>query len=364
MADWRSQMRTAPYLFHLEVRTFFDHGRVPVDLLTILCTLLFLPSHLQQVPHTMAGEAFAGRKDEMEFVAPKSDTKQHLEDAAVVDKYRRESCGHVGPALFQKVKTDRQSLPGVKTEEVLPSNSSSDDSSSIKKQVTYADLVQNALTDMYQKNKISVPIWCRDTSAIKSVQHLLGTTSSLDVQFSQGDGTPSSQYSMVTFTSEYPELVKQRLAVNIGLGTKVGSMNMIPVTISKRADHHQDESTTSNESGADGVHRHSSGDAPKPHPKEKERNAFFASIQSRLVVEQVVQTVRSAATFSFDYLMLVLVAACLAAVGLATNNTVIIVASMLVSPIMGPILGKLSGISPSTAGRRCIDTFYSFSSVV
>jgi uncharacterized hydrophobic protein (TIGR00271 family) len=193
---------------------------------------------------------------------------------------------------------------------------------------------------MYLKNKISVPIWCHDTSTIMQTKQNLGA-SSQDIELkpvSKMD-TPSSNYSMVTFTSEYPELVKQRLAINIGLGTKVGSLNMIPVTISKRADTYENEQDQNSGVGQTGENN----EPEPPHPKQKEKNAFFASIQSRLVVEQVVQTVRGAATFSFDYLMLVLVAACLAGVGLATNNTVVIVASMLVSPIMGPILAITFG---------------------
>ena len=40
---------------------------------------------------------------------------------------------------------------------------------------------------------------------------------------------------------------------------------------------------------------------------------------------------------------MVIVAGLLAGVGLAANNTVVIVASMLVSPIMGPILAVTFG---------------------
>ena len=275
--------------------------------------------------------------------------------------------------------------------------------------MTYADLVQNALSDMYQKRKISVPIWCHDTSAEKYNQnnHLIAfvprqeqkrngnnksntttaaattstttataataTAAASPTQDSNNDqngngndidnngnddsnssvaashdieddielNTASSHYSMVTFTSEFPELVKQILGVNIGLGTKVGSMNMIPVTISKRAAYDDVDENKNNKKDVEALGATSVQNL-KQH-KEKERNAFFASIQSRLVVEQVVQSVRSAATFSFDYLMLVIVAAMLAAVGLASNNTVVIVASMLVSPIMGPILAITFG---------------------
>ena len=51
---------------------------------------------------------------------------------------------------------------------------------------------------------------------------------------------------------------------------------------------------------------------------------------------------------TFDFLALLLVASILAGVGLITNSTVVIVASMLVSPIMGPVMGI-------TFGSRVLD---------
>lgn len=46
---------------------------------------------------------------------------------------------------------------------------------------------------------------------------------------------------------------------------------------------------------------------------------------------------------SFDYLSLLLIASTISGVGLAVNSTVSIVASMLVSPIMGPVLALTFG---------------------
>jgi uncharacterized hydrophobic protein (TIGR00271 family) len=60
-------------------------------------------------------------------------------------------------------------------------------------------------------------------------------------------------------------------------------------------------------------------------------------------VEEVLGPIEDGSDFSFDFLMLLLVASILAAVGLLTDNTVVIVASMLVSPIMGPVLGVTFG---------------------
>ena len=46
---------------------------------------------------------------------------------------------------------------------------------------------------------------------------------------------------------------------------------------------------------------------------------------------------------SFNYNMLLFVASCLAGLGLASNNSATIIASMLVSPIMGPVVGIAYG---------------------
>ncbi|CAM9264318.1 unnamed protein product, partial [Discosporangium mesarthrocarpum] len=58
---------------------------------------------------------------------------------------------------------------------------------------------------------------------------------------------------------------------------------------------------------------------------------------------QVIEQIRVQAKLYFDYVCLLTVASVLAAIGLATNNTVVIVASMLVSPIMGPVLAITFG---------------------
>ena len=47
--------------------------------------------------------------------------------------------------------------------------------------------------------------------------------------------------------------------------------------------------------------------------------------------------------FTFDFLMLLVLASMIAFMGLIENSTVVLVASMLVSPIMGPILAGIFG---------------------
>ena len=71
--------------------------------------------------------------------------------------------------------------------------------------------------------------------------------------------------------------------------------------------------------------------------------AFMDSVKSRILVQQIKRKIEGGFEFTFDFLMLCVVAAMIACIGLATNNDVIIVASMLVSPLMGPIMAITFG---------------------
>ncbi|KAH9488304.1 hypothetical protein Btru_066903 [Bulinus truncatus] len=70
---------------------------------------------------------------------------------------------------------------------------------------------------------------------------------------------------------------------------------------------------------------------------------FKKSIKSRLVVAQVVDAVKSDAIFTFDFLMLVMLASMVAVMGLLEASSVALVASMLISPLMGPIIAGVFG---------------------
>lgn len=63
----------------------------------------------------------------------------------------------------------------------------------------------------------------------------------------------------------------------------------------------------------------------------------------RMTTEEIYEFVDSQSHLTFDYLALTSAAAIIAAVGLLTNSSVLVVASMLVAPLMGPILGTTFG---------------------
>ena len=78
--------------------------------------------------------------------------------------------------------------------------------------------------------------------------------------------------------------------------------------------------------------------------------AEWKNAASRLRIELVKEQIQEQAQLSFDFLALVCIASVLAGIGLITDSTVVIVASMLVSPIMGPVMGCTFG----SRGERVI----------
>eukprot|EP00798_Chlamydomonas_sp_ICE-L_P001384 gene1384-32752_t len=69
------------------------------------------------------------------------------------------------------------------------------------------------------------------------------------------------------------------------------------------------------------------------------------NVRGRLSIEEMYTNISEPVSSVFDYVVLCTVAGWISAVGLATNSSVMIVASMLISPIMGPILMFCFGTS-------------------
>jgi hypothetical protein len=64
-------------------------------------------------------------------------------------------------------------------------------------------------------------------------------------------------------------------------------------------------------------------------------------------VEEICRFVEAQNVCNFDYLVFVLSAAVIACLGLATISAAVVVAAMLISPLMGPIVGTLSAVTHS-----------------
>uniref|UniRef100_A0A0K8V4S4 Uncharacterized protein MJ1221 n=1 Tax=Bactrocera latifrons TaxID=174628 RepID=A0A0K8V4S4_BACLA len=77
--------------------------------------------------------------------------------------------------------------------------------------------------------------------------------------------------------------------------------------------------------------------------KQSVWNRFMNSVRSRLNVAQIVRDVKQDAAITFDFVILLISATILAAIGLAEDSTIFLAASMLVSPLMGPIIAAIFG---------------------
>jgi hypothetical protein len=75
-------------------------------------------------------------------------------------------------------------------------------------------------------------------------------------------------------------------------------------------------------------------EAKKAERAIKETNAELKNASTPLRIEQVREQIVVQSAFSFDYIVLLLIVTIISGVGLITDNSVVIVASMLVSPIM------------------------------
>eukprot|EP00948_MAST-09A_sp_MAST-9A-sp1_P003304 g3304.t1 len=111
-----------------------------------------------------------------------------------------------------------------------------------------------------------------------------------------------------------------------GVGTLFGSMIIVPIKLYTEIE--DNPNWTLNEA-----------------EKYLDNSVFsgFFSEDNELYTDEAVASVKAGAKTNFDYCLLVVIASVLAATGLATNNTVVIVASMLISPLMGPILAIVMG---------------------
>ena len=76
---------------------------------------------------------------------------------------------------------------------------------------------------------------------------------------------------------------------------------------------------------------------------EERIKGFYKTIKSRIIVAVVVQRIRCGSMFTFDYAAYLFLASFIALLGLLMDSSVVIVASMLVSPVMGPILAIIFG---------------------
>lgn len=128
------------------------------------------------------------------------------------------------------------------------------------------------------------------------------------------------------------EIVQRLRRVGVTMDSGSGTISVLPVEHSWR---HAPEVPKTPPPEKDAI---SNADAPAVVPEQK-----FLTLASVLRGETLAQQIDAGAKFDFDFLCFVLTAAILAAAGLGSESQVVLVASMLVSPMMGPVLAFTYG---------------------
>lgn len=136
-------------------------------------------------------------------------------------------------------------------------------------------------------------------------------------------------------------IILERLE-RIGVGSSVGTIAIYKTELLRACDILNDEAPQEAAKPSTGAEDTSVEDGEKAAKIEAAR-AEWKNAASRLRVEQVKEQIEEQAELSLDYLALLTIASILAGIGLVTDNAVVIVASMLVSPIMGPVMGMTFG---------------------
>ncbi|XP_044766424.1 uncharacterized protein LOC123322545 [Coccinella septempunctata] len=72
-------------------------------------------------------------------------------------------------------------------------------------------------------------------------------------------------------------------------------------------------------------------------------NNFISSRNTRLTVDQIVETVKNKAILTFDFVCLLLISTTMCALGLLENSTICLLSSMVMSPMMGPVMAATFG---------------------
>ncbi|XP_059053752.1 uncharacterized protein LOC131848023 [Achroia grisella] len=162
---------------------------------------------------------------------------------------------------------------------------------------------------------------------------LLEIIQRLDICNATWTKTRDDQFWKVIFSLESGNLCEELLQVlrTFGIGSRhQSSVSVIPCTLYYKSSKNDKQPTTEQEKLW-----HSDANSAW--------SRFSSSVRKRTNLAQVLHGVQADAALTFDWLFLLLVAAFVAAIGLVENSTVILVASMLISPLMGPITAGTLG---------------------
>lgn len=249
-----------------------------------------------------------------------------------------ESKGIVNPSM---------DLPSILASEKSPSEAKAKNKKSLKIHIGHD--VYDTLTlpdsDSTKRHSISSGVqWVEFASLQDRLQLAMET---LKIKHYTKQNTGSGQYLLYSFC--VPEDKTETILICLqrhGIGSNAQSSISLmtsPVQLGEEL-FLDDPEEIFQESDEKNAKRHSTkSDRSETSKLEQKVDKFYNSIKSRMLVAEVVARIKSGGEFTFDYIMLLFLAGCIAFMGLIENSSVVLVASMLVSPLMGPILAGIFG---------------------
>uniref|UniRef100_A0A0A1WKR0 Uncharacterized protein MJ1221 n=1 Tax=Zeugodacus cucurbitae TaxID=28588 RepID=A0A0A1WKR0_ZEUCU len=200
----------------------------------------------------------------------------------------------------------RKSWEGLR--DILSSSSRKRKRDSSQLNIPSDSCMETVLREILRRSQIFNAVWTKDT-----------------------DGRMHQIIFTVEFNENYENLLDK--LHEWGIGDRVGSTVSVMNCLVSKTFRREAESDFAQEND----------DVNFNEQKQSVWNRFMNSVRSRLNVAQIVRDVRQDAAITFDFIILLISATILAAIGLAENSTIFLAASMLVSPLMGPIIAAIFG---------------------
>ncbi|XP_074035151.1 uncharacterized protein isoform X2 [Leptinotarsa decemlineata] len=210
----------------------------------------------------------------------------------------------------------------------------------IKKKVTVIDFPELIHVEQCGSEKgksIKKPLFPSDETKRKGSQSMQMALQTILIEMnitnSTWCGREQDNYQLVIFPIDSSDRCDEILEVlkENGIGQRFNSVvSVIPCSIQYHANQDfefkQDEDIDiDNSERTTGWHR------------------FITSIRARLTVAQVVENVKMHASLTFDFIFLILISTTMCAIGLVENSNVYLLSSMVICPMMGPVMAGTFG---------------------
>eukprot|EP00127_Corallochytrium_limacisporum_P003499 Clim_evm127s149 gene=Clim_evmTU127s149 len=131
-----------------------------------------------------------------------------------------------------------------------------------------------------------------------------------------------------------------RLLGEQGIGNAFGKLWVQPVHIFKDA---AERKAKARKEKKEMMESESEGSKKAQSRMSERMKTFRESVKSKLIIEELAENISGSAELTFDYVALCSCAALIAGLGLIFDSVVTVIAAMLVSPIMGPIMSFVFG---------------------